>query len=437
MAQPSAIDSAAKRAKLAVNKNPYFQGVSGGRGGVSLGYRRPARGPGSWVAKIVLDGRRIEERLGSADDTGAGVDALSFPAAVSAALVWARGQVDRIMNDGPPDEAAPVLTVRLAVEAYIVARTKRQTKGDIGTAGRLRKHVLADERFASIEVSKLTAGAIRAWRERLPKEYAQTSVNRLLNDLRAALNAAIETNRQAIPAAVAAEVKAGTKALSADANARKQVLPDVAIRRLVDAAFEVDATGDFGRLILVMAATGARFSQIERLTVADVQAARGRIMVPPSRKGRAAKKPTPIAVPIGADVVDRLQPAMAHRSGDEPLLLHWISKQVGPVEWERVERRPWGSSFVPARQWVKAREVAGLPPETVMLCLRHSSIVRALSANVPVRLVAALHDTSVGMIEQHYSAYIVDATEELARRAIVPLAAADVVPLRAISGAAA
>ncbi|KQT78096.1 site-specific integrase [Methylobacterium sp. Leaf466] len=437
MAQPSTIDSPAKRAKLASNKNPYWQGVSGGRGGVSLGYRRSARGPGSWVAKIVVDGRRAEARLGNADDAGANAESLSFPSAVTAALVWARKQVAQIANEDPEAEVVSAPTVRSAVEAYIAARSKRQSKGDIGTAGRLRKHVLADERFAALEISKLTARAIQAWRGRLTKNYAQTSVNRLLNDLRAALNAAIDANRQAIPATVAAEVRSGTKALSADANARKQVLPDAAIRRLIDAAFEIDSTGDFGRLILVMAATGARFSQIERLTVSDVQSARYRIMVPPSRKGRAAKKPTPIAVPVGADVIGRLQPVISNRRGDEPLLLHWISKQVGPVEWERVERRPWGASFVPTRQWAKARDVAELPTDIVMLCLRHSSIVRALSVNVPVRLVAALHDTSVGMIEQHYSAYIVDATEELARRAVTPLAPIEATPLRSVAEVAA
>jgi hypothetical protein len=41
---------------------------------------------------------------------------------------------------------------------------------------------------------------------------------------------------------------------------------------------------------------------------------------------------------------------------------------------------------------------------------------------LPVRLVAALHDTSVQMIEQHYSAFIVDLTEDLARRATMSFA---------------
>jgi hypothetical protein len=38
--------------------------------------------------------------------------------------------------------------------------------------------------------------------------------------------------------------------------------------------------------------------------------------------------------------------------------------------------------------------------------LRHSSIVRAIRANLPIRPVAALHDTSVEMTEQHYAKWI-------------------------------
>ena len=43
-----------------------------------------------------------------------------------------------------------------------------------------------------------------------------------------------------------------------------------------------------------------------------------------------------------------------------------------------------------------------------MYALRHSSIVRMLLRNVPIRLVASLHNTSVAMIEKHYSKYITE-----------------------------
>ena len=61
---------------------------------------------------------------------------------------------------------------------------------------------------------------------------------------------------------------------------------------------------------------------------------------------------------------------------------------------------------------------------TIPYSLRHSSIVRGLRAGLPVRLVAALHDTSSAMIERHYAAFIVDAMDELAARAVVPLTTA-------------
>jgi hypothetical protein len=44
------IDTIAKRVRLPARKNPYWQGISGGRGGVSLGYRKGAAG-GVWVVK--------------------------------------------------------------------------------------------------------------------------------------------------------------------------------------------------------------------------------------------------------------------------------------------------------------------------------------------------------------------------------------------------
>ena len=56
-----------------------------------------------------------------------------------------------------------------------------------------------------------------------------------------------------------------------------------------------------------------------------------------------------------------------------------------------------------------------------MYALRHSSIVRALLANVPIRIVAALHDTSVVMIEKTYSSHIADHADVVARPSLLEL----------------
>ena len=86
-----------------------------------------------------------------------------------------------------------------------------------------------------------------------------------------------------------------------------------------------------------------------------------------------------------------------------------------------MERRAWMVSSEMTRPWRASLIGAELTVDLVPYCLRHSSIVRGLRAGLPVRLVAAVHDTSVAMVEKHYGAFIVDATEDLLRRATVAL----------------
>ena len=161
----------------------------------------------------------------------------------------------------------------------------------------MKRYVLADQHFTKTPLAKLRASTIETWRSRLPvrsgdatkvatvevKEIAPGTVNRLLNDLRAALNAAAEKHRRELLAAVVAEIKVGTRALSVSDEARKQLLTDEQTRLLVSSAFGQDDDGDFGRLAVLAAATGARFSQLGALHVGDVQPERGRVMLPASK----------------------------------------------------------------------------------------------------------------------------------------------------------
>jgi hypothetical protein len=97
--------------------------------------------------------------------------------------------------------------------------------------------------------------------------------------------------------------------------------------------------------------------------------------------------------------------------------MRWAYRNVGPFKWEKDCRRPWGPAYEVDKPWAATVAKAEVPAETIMYALRHSSIVRGLRAGLPIRLVASLHDTSSEMIEKHYSAFIVDMTEDLARRA--------------------
>lgn len=433
----SDIDTVSKRARLEARKNPYWQGVSGGRGGVSLGYRKPAgRGAGAWVAKIVIDGNRVEEKLGLADDDSAPAGAINFKAAVVAALDWSRRQHATIEARQEPGSSGRGPTVRSAIDAYITARTKRSAQDGKNAGGRLAKHVLSDAAFADAPLAKIRATTIQSWRSRLrvagdvvdqdgdagAKPLAKSTLNRLLNDLRAALNASAEANRRELPPHLAAEIRIGTRAEPLTGEARKQLLTDAEVRAAIEAAFQIDDDGDFGRLVLLAATTGARYSQLRSLLVGNVQPSQGRVLMPGSKKGRSAKARPPVAIPLAADVLARLEPALSGRSADEPLLTRWGYKNVGPFKWEKDQRRPLGPAYEVDKQWAEVVEQAKLPPGSIMYAFRHSSIVRGLRAGLPVRLVASLHDTSTEMIEKHYSAFIVDMTEELARRATLSIA---------------
>lgn len=142
-------------------------------------------------------------------------------------------------------------------------------------------------------------------------------------------------------------------------------------------------------------------------------------MVPTSRKGRG-KAISYIRIQVGSDVLDALEPIVVSRPAAAPLLERWRHKQTGPAVWVRSSRGPWQTASELSRFWKKVVEKAGLP-DVVPYALRHSSIVRGIRVGLPIRLVAALHDTSVAMIERHYSRWITEGLDELAAKAIVPL----------------
>ena len=160
----------------------------------------------------------------------------------------------------------------------------------------------------------------------------------------------------------------------------------------------------FGLLTDTLAITGARPSQAVRLRVEDLHdhPLRPKLMMPKSAKGggrnRSAKKTERYSVPITAQLAAKLKAAAKGRADDAPLLL-----QSDGSPWDK---NP-GQNY--HRQVDKVVTAIGLDPaEVTMYCLRHSSIVRMLLRNVPIRLVASLHNTSVAMIEKHYSKYITE-----------------------------
>jgi integrase len=421
------LDSRTAREKLTARGKPYFRALEPK---LHLGYRKGKHG-GKWVIRRYIgDEKYTVETIGAADDfaDADGAEVLTF----HQAQTRARERAKVFDEEARIESFGPVVTVRSAIEEYVKARDKRERAGHDSAARGLKKdahsrlkHVLVDERLAAKPLAALTDDDLSNWRRGL--RMGATSAQRVVNDLKAALNAAARGAKARLPATIRDTIKDGLATVNATpAVAREtQVLPDADVRALISAAWVVDGEGqwdgDLARVVLVLAATGARFSQIIRMTVADVQAAQRRLMIPVSRKGRGVKQATHIGVRVGDDVLAALKKATTGRRGSEPLFLrpHW--RQVAVSRWEKADRGPWFAAAELTRPWAAIVAMAGLAAATIPYSLRHSSIVRGLRAGLPVRLVAALHDTSSAMIERHYAAFIVDAMDELAARAVVPL----------------
>ena len=387
------LDTRTARLRLKERKKPYFVSLERG---LSLGYRRNATA-GTWVVRVVRDGEDWTKAIGRADDhveaKDAGPDILTYGDAQRRANVIAKA--------GKP---AGDNTVAGALERY---KTNLETRGgDVANFRRVKKHLPKDIRDKA--VGALTVKDLRDWRDGLlDKQLAAASVNRICTALRAALNLASDGDER-ITRRNAWQV--GLKAIEgAGSEPRNVILPEAQVRAIIAMAYQ--DSDAFGEYVEVIATTGTRPSQAERLQGEDVQmGSKPRLMMPSSRKGRGVRKIRHYPVPIPLPLAKRL----AGRSGD--LLL-------------RSDDRSWTNER--GRRFAAAVKSAGLDPTIITLyALRHTSIVRQLLGNVPVRVVAVLHDTSVAMIERTYSKYIASHTDDLARA--VMLQSAEIIPLNEV-----
>jgi integrase len=400
----SRLENRTSRLKLPVRWKPYdFTPISPG---IALGYRRN-KAAGVWVVRVA-DGRggSWTRRVGIADDyeDADGEHVLTWWEAIEKARKLARGTAD----DGRPQ------TVREAVDAYerdLIARG-----GSVANAGRIRKHLTPA--LSSKPVAILTARQLSAWRDALlAGGMRSVTTVRLIKAFKAALNLAAKRDHRITNTAAWRD---GLGGLAEDLSSRNvQRLADERILALIAAAYAIDSA--FGLYVEVHAATGSRTSQISGLQIVDLQADNGtpRLLMPASRKGKN-RKPAKRPVPITPALAEHLQAAAGKRPGDAPLLLRsdgkaWQSSQDGDHE----------------RLYRQAAQRAGV--EGTIYALRHSSIIRSLLANVPIRVVAAMHDTSVGQIEKVYSSHITDFADAVARPALLdtalPAKAAKVVKL--------
>ena len=371
--------------------------------GVWVGYRR-TKGAGTWDLRVANGkGDYEHHRIGSADDyeDADGVHVLDF---------WQACERGRQRARGGSSASRPA-TWASALDSYEV--DLRARGGDVANARRVRRRLTPA--LASKPVAHLSAAELHHWRDALINSgAASATVLRTLKIAKASLNLAADLD----PRIRDRPWRVGLSGLmAADAPVNK-VLADSDVLKLVAGAYALDP--HFGLVVDVLASTGTRTSQACRLLVADLQADRPdpRLMMPSSRKGGGRREIVRRPVPIPVSLAHKLRQAAGDRAPDAPLLI-------------RADGRAWNPKRLELRKlFAEVARRCGLA--CTAYALRHSSIVRSLLAGTPMRLVAAVHDTGIAMIERTYAAFIADHGDIQARRGLLDTAqpaAANVVSL--------
>jgi hypothetical protein len=337
--------------------------------------------------------QKLDEGIRHCDDfePANGETIMTYDQARDRAIALARGSVP-----SSADRHSPI-TVEGALNNYEADLLARGQSKQNATSVRFH---LKDTPIFTTPVALLEKAQLAAIRNAMVTTGGMkpASADRVGKSFKAAMNLAMSNDPRISNHKAWGE---GWKLLPNTTTARNIILETAVVRSIVLAAYGVDH--QLGVQLDIMAETGTRESQMLGLRVSDLQDSRTdpRLMMPSSRKGRNRQQ-RHIPVPISARLARTLRAVVAGRAAGDPIV-HEI-----------------------ARLSDRFREVAdvvgGVPDKVVPYSFRHSSIVRQLRGNVPIRIVASLHDTSVIIIEKHYSAYITD-DDTLARATLPNLAA--------------
>jgi len=256
--------------------------------GRCLGYRRSAGRPGTWyVRQHVGDCAYRMQALGAADDVADadGRMVLTYAQAAEKAVTWDPDREDQDQDQGRP------LTVQRAVERYLDWYKAHRRSYD-RVSYNFKAHVLPE--LGSLRVEALTADRLRRWHHALAeaparlrgghkreattddeKRARKVTANRLLKDLKAALNRALEDGLvQSADGWRRVRPFAGVEA------ARARYLDKEELRRFLNAC-----PAGFRELVQAAVYTGARYSELTALRVEDFRPEASAVHFPKTKSG--------------------------------------------------------------------------------------------------------------------------------------------------------
>jgi integrase len=406
------LETRTARAALKPSGKPYFRAIDEG---LHLGYRK-GQTAGKWVMRSYGGGQAyLTETIGTADDTidADGTAILSFSQAQ--AIARQRFVESKRVSAGVSAVSGPYV-VKDAINDYLTwMEQNRKTARD----ARWRAEALILPALGDTACAKLATKTLREWHKGLtktaprlrtkkgtpqrfseaepedPKEAArrrQSTANRTLTVLKAALNAAWRDGRISSDAAWR-PVQAFKDADAA--RVRHLTVPEV--QRLMNGAED-----DFRKLVRAAVLTGARFGELAAATVADFSPnSGGTLHIRTSKSGKARH------IVLTEEGVSFFGTLVAGRSARDRLL-------------PKADGGKWLKSHQ-TRPMKDACKNAKIDPAASFHVLRHTYASLMIMNGAPLMVVARnLGHADTRMVERHYGhlaqSFISDAIRAAAPR---------------------
>jgi len=437
------IDNRTNRLKLPAKPEPYWTKLEEGH---YLGYRKSAKGSGTWVARLYRPDAKPSKQylaLGSADDfqEADGLGILDYKQAHGKAVDWFKVRVNvAAEEDGITPLPTGAYTVANALDDYLRDAERRGVKGIKIMTQTINAHIRPP--LGDIEVAKLTKRKIETWLDALAdaprrstgkkrdevtfladpasedeRRARKDSANRVLTNLNAALNLALASHRYLGPTPWR-EVKRFKDV----GRARIRFLSVQEQRRLVNVCPD-----GFKQLVQAALYTGCRYGELCRLAVRDFNPTGNTLFVEMSKSG----KPRHIA--LTNEAADWFKAQVAGRAAGESLLSRPNAK--GKVRKYQEDPLAWGP-----HDQKKAMAAACIAAKIELLGfheLRHTYASGLVNAGVPLAYVAAqLGHTDTSMVEKYYGHLSPSALAESIRKLApsLKISTPKVKPLKIVKG---